>query len=239
MGELELRANPGLVLRLLGMAHGMPVGFRMSAISRFFVDRPYHPEPLVGGPDLEERLVSRLDAFDCVTFVESCWALARSRESSDFEARLRSLRYRDGRVEWGERNHYMSQWLERGEAAGLLERVLPDRWTDLDDPRSLSVVAGLPAVPWIPRGLALAELDTLRGTARTGDLVCFVSTRPDLDVFHVGLLVQTVSLLLRHASQARGQVVDEPLEDFLGRNETPGLLVARANDRDVPAGGGR
>lgn len=239
MDDRERRVDLGLVLRLLGMAHGMPVGFRMSTISRFFVDRPYLAEPLVGGPEQKERLVGRLDAFDCVTFVESVWALAHSRESTDFEARLRALRYRDGRVDWRERHHYMSQWLERGQAAGLLEPVLPDLWTDLGEPRSLSVVAGLPAVPWIPRGLALAELDALRGHARTGDLVCFVSTRSDLDVFHVGLLVQGVSLELRHASRAGGQVVDEPLADFLERNETAGLLVARAIDRDVPAGGGR
>ncbi len=241
MDDRKLRADPMLVIQVLGMTHGLPLPNRLGMIAGFFRDRPYVDDPLGGGPGGVERLVSRLDGFDCVTFAESVWALATSKEPADLEGRLRALRYRAGRLEWASRNHYMSQWIGRGEAAGRLIRVLPERWTDLGPPRTLSLVDGLPPVPWTPHGLPRSEVHRLREAAELGDLVCFLSTRDDLDVFHVGLLMNRGGgeLALTHASRSGGKVVAEPLEDFLERNETPGLLVARVTDDDGHLGGER
>ena len=192
----------------------------------------------MGGPDGGERLVSRLDGFDCVTFVETVWALSAAEGLDDLENGLRALRYRDGRVDWADRNHYTNQWIDRNARAGRLTRVLAERWEAVGAPRRLSALAGYPEVPWEPVCLPRDRVGELDGVARHGDLVAFVSARDDLDVFHVGLLVAAEPLRLRHAGRTAGRVVDEPLGDFLDRNETPGLLVARAAGV-APAGGGR
>ncbi len=239
MNERDPIANRAERVRLLSMTHGMPLDTRLGMLSGYFVGHPYLDEPLVGGRGVTERLVSRLDGFDCVTYAEAVWALAAARQPDDLEPALAALRYRRGRVDWGERNHYMGQWLARNEAAGRVRRVLPSRWRSLGEPRVLSVVRDLPAVEWEPFGLPAGEAPALADEARTGDLVCFLSTRPDLDVFHVGLLVAGEPLRLRHAGRSAGRVVDEPLGAFLERNETPGLLVARSTADDESTGGER
>ncbi len=203
---------------------------RLARISEHFLGRPYLSGPLRGSPTEPERLVSRLDGFDCVTFVESVIALARSEACEDFEPTLSELRYRRGRVEWLERNHYMSLWIERNAEAGAIRPVLTGRWIGEESPRTLSCLEGYPTLERRLEYLPVRRTEELSREARSGDVVCFVSTRDDLDTYHVGLLVGRVAPLpplLRHASRSAGRVVEEPLTDFLQRNETPGFLVAR------------
>lgn len=232
-GAVDHRADRAEVVRLLAMVHGQPLDVRLGALSAYLVGRPYLDRPLVGGPDEPERLVSRLDGFDCVTYVESVWALASASGPAEFEPALVALRYHQGRVEWSARNHYISQWLERNRQAGRVETVCAEPLVALERARTLAALPDYPAVDWTPRGLPRARVAELTGVARTGDLVGFVSTRGDLDTFHIGLLVAgtpvagTPRMRLRHAGRSAGRVVDEPLDEFLGRNETPGLLLGR------------
>jgi hypothetical protein len=200
---------------------------RLDTLGARLLGRPYLKSPLVGSAQEPERLVSRLDGFDCVTFVETVLALAVSRAPIHFEPALKALRYRRAQLAWEHRNHYMSQWLERNQAAGTLVRVMAHRWVEEGRPRELTALPDFPAQKRRLAYLPLERLDELAATARHGDLVCFVSERPELDCFHAGLLVAGESLGLRHASRSAGQVVEEPLASFLERNETPGLMLAR------------
>ncbi len=197
---------------------------RLDALSSALLGRPYLSGPLVGSPEEEELLVTRLDAFDCVTYVESVYALAASTGPEDFPARLALLRYHLGCVAWRARSHYTSDWLDRNVAQGLLRPLLEARW--VDEPRTLSVLAGYPVrtrpVRWLPVD-RVGEL-----AVEPGDFAGFVSTRDDLDTFHVGLLFPGEDEpWLRHASRTHGSVVQVPLSLFLSSNETPGVLVAR------------
>ena len=65
----------------------------------------------------------------------------------------------------------------------------------------------------IPRGTLLAN----KAQLANGDIVGFVTVRPNLDYFHVGFVAigKDGELLLRHASQSRHHVLDESLERFL------------------------
>jgi len=226
-----LRAGQGELERLLAQVDGVvDLESRLAVISEHLVGLPYVVGPLRGSPTEEERLVSRVDGFDCVTLVESVVAMAWSSVPEDFEAGLISLRYRGGQVQWLERNHYMSLWLDRNEDAGAVTRVLPERWVGEASARDLCCLEGFPRVEQHLAYLPLGRIEELFAVARSGDLICFVSTRGDLDTYHVGLLVQQpepLPPLLRHASRSAGQVVEESLPDFLQRNETPGVLVAR------------
>ncbi|MBN2798337.1 MAG: DUF1460 domain-containing protein [Deltaproteobacteria bacterium] len=201
-----------------------PLSARIELLSRSLLGRPYLTDPLIGGPEEEERWVDRADGFDCVTFVETVLAVALRPEAP--EEALRALRYRGGAVSWAERNHYAWDWFTRNEADGRLLRVLPERW--IGARRTLSLLAGYPAREVALRWLPVDPLAPLDEAVQTGDLVAFISSREDLDAFHMGLLVQsTDGLLLRHASRSRGAVVEQALVDFLSDNSTPGVLVAR------------
>lgn len=89
--------------------------------------RGYRHAPLDGDP-AQERLQAGFDRFDCVTFVETVLALARTAQSdrADFARysdALAALRYREGRPAYCARRHYFTDWLRAGIAAGELEDV--------------------------------------------------------------------------------------------------------------------
>ena len=229
------RADPRDLVRLLGMAHDLSaVEQRLDLLSAAFVGRPYLDRPLRGSPTEPETMVSRLDGFDCVTLVESVIALARSRVPADFERELVALRYDQGCVDWLARNHYMTLWTERNASAGVVCPVGVEHWSGETSVRRLSCLEGYPAIERSIAFLPVGAADQLGVWGRSGDVICFVSERDDLDTFHVGLLVRReLDPRLRHASRSAGRVVEQSLSEFLAANETPGMLVVRP----LPTGG--
>jgi hypothetical protein len=212
------------LLRLATRARSLPG--RLARLSEALLGRPYLAGPL-SGPGGPEVLVERLDAFDCVTFVESVLALGWSRRPEDYPQHLRALRYQGGALSWATRRHYTSAWLAENAAEGRLTPLLVERWHPQGPPRTLDLLAGYPALTWDPVALPAAELPTLARVAKAGDFVGFVTDRPDLDTFHVGLLVPGRPLGVRHASRSEGRVVEQPLAEFIARWEVSALLVAR------------
>lgn len=237
MGPEMVEAEPAEVARLLALARQAPdLPGRLERISGALMGRPYVVGSLVGGPDEPEVLVTRLDAFDCVTFCDSVIALATAASPAAFAARVTALRYHHAALGWSARNHYTHTWLARNVAAGLLVPLLPERWQDVGEPRTLDVLPGYPALPWQPRYLCWtpAHRAALEAEARDGDWLGFISHRPMLDTFHVGLLVRDGGLCVRHASRSRGRVIQEPLAQCMVDWDVPGLFVARPLDPSSP-----
>lgn len=196
----------------------------LDTLSAAWIGAPYLANPLIGGPSVPEALVTREDAFDCVTYVEAVLARAFSPEAP--ETALRALRYLHGEVSWEARNHYTTDWVERNVAAGFLRRILIE--AEVTETRTLSLLEGYPARSTEIRYIPMASLHLLDGHAQTGDFIAFLSSRADLDTFHVGMLVASpAGLRLRHASRSQGGVVEQSLWDFLAKNSTPGAIVAR------------
>lgn len=224
----EHDADPLEVERLLALAaEASDLSARMAVISAALMGRPYAVGSLVGGPDEPERLVTRLDAFDCVTYSDAVLALATAADPAGYAARILALRYHRGQLSWSSRNHYTHSWLERNVGAGLLAPVLLALWHSQGPPRTLDILEGYPALPWRPRYLPWSRRASLEACARTGDWVGFISRRPRLDTFHVGLLVAEGELSVRHASRSRGRVIQEPLAACMVDWDVPGLLLAR------------
>lgn len=76
--------------------------------------------PYIGGTLDEgesEKLVINFDKFDCVTFQETCSALAMDAKSpktsfTNFKSKLESLRYHDGKNSgYASRLHYSTDWI--------------------------------------------------------------------------------------------------------------------------------
>jgi len=106
------------------------IGALMQTIGRHFRARPY----LAGTLDIPrpETLVVRFDGFDCVTFVETVLALARSAQANDstyagFARRLVEQRYRGGGpVGYCGRLHYFTDWLADNAERGLVRPLGED-----------------------------------------------------------------------------------------------------------------
>jgi len=203
----------------------------MESISGRFLEYPYVANGLIGSANTPEVFNDSLHGFDCVTYIESVMALAYSGNAGNFSSILKKLRYEDGKVAWNRRNHYMTQWLRNNIRSGLIDRVASRKQTNHKE-RVLSVVPGLP--PRRARFSCIPKrgLKSVRSEMQTGDLIFFASTRPQLDVFHCGIVVRKgTGVFLRHASRSQGGVVEQELDSFLKQNRMAGVILARPVER--------
>jgi hypothetical protein len=178
----------------------------------------YQSDTLIGGPWRSEKFVVRDDAFDCVTFCETVLAASIATNRSEFDSVLRTVRYHNGIVAWGERNHYFFEWCQHNVENNTC------RWIPIvgavDIEKTVDSQKGISkrrfAMRVIPSSVFLAN----RNKLERGDIVGFVSRQPNLDFFHTGFIAfgKTGALLLRHASKSRHRVLDERIEQFVTAN---------------------
>ena len=124
--------------------------------------------------------------FDCVTFCETVLAAAIAGNRSQFDSVLRSIRYHNGTVAWRERNHYFFEWCQHNVDNNTCHWVHLDGAIDIN--KTVDSQPGLGkrrfAMSVIPSTGFLAN----SGKLKRGDIVGFVSRRPDLDYFHTGFV---------------------------------------------------
>ncbi len=205
--------------------------------------QPYRTSPLGEGAGRDPDPRFRLDAFDCVTLVETALALGASTSTEEAAARLDGIRYA-GAPSWEARLHYVeSQWLPALVAGGWLEPVTAavagararpatkvlDAATWARAERAGRVVPGLPPER-LPLGtfaldvVPLAQVPEIADRIPHGTVLLVVrEDRPDRPsrVTHMGLVVAAPDgrRRVRHASDVPGvlRVRDEPLAAFLAR----------------------
>jgi len=201
---------------------------RVERICETLEGYPYQTDPLGGGPAQTEEFRVCLHAFDCVTFTESVTALASTTREKEFMNFLRHLRYRDGVVDYFQRLHYMTDWIDANCAAGRILRLVPALLPEKEWPRVLSALPALGERPVVVRGWPKATFRRIRPFIRSGDLAFFVSLRKNLDYFHTGVLLRRhVHILLAHAGKSRGSVVIMPVEAFLKEHRMSGVTIVR------------
>lgn len=106
-----------------------PIGEVMQAIGLTFSKKPYLEGTLDAPPT--EKLVVRLDGFDCVTYVETLLAMARGLKEQDtsytgFARRLAEIRYRASQpMGYCSRLHYFSDWIRDNDRTRFVEDVTP------------------------------------------------------------------------------------------------------------------
>ena len=212
-------------------------------------------QPYVAGTldESPEQLRIYLTRTDCIIFVETCLALARTaKEGGDFQAfanEIRQSRYREGRIEaYADRLHYTTEWARQGEARGVLQDVTralggeplarpinymssqPDSYPLMDDPAAIRAVEdriNLETRYYIPKSKIAGALSDIR----SGDIICLVSSVEGLDISHVGLaLVENGKVKLFHASTGTMKVTEDSrtLQEYLsGRSSIIGIQVLR------------
>jgi hypothetical protein len=203
------------------------ISAKIKYLSSRLIGLPYLVNPLIGSLHVPEQLVARFDGFDCVTYVETILALSLARGLDQFADRLREIRYLDGEVEWSHRLHYTTDWAAYHIGRGFLRDMTIGEDTVVRE-RTLSLIQGLP-----PKNISLRYYPKDRYPSMSrwltdGDLVYFLSTRRDLDIFHVGLIFRDgEQLLIRHARHMRHRVLEQPLADFMRVVKSPGFMINR------------
>jgi hypothetical protein len=204
---------------------------RIDVLSQSLVGQSYRSDSLVGSADTAEVFKAWFDGFDCVTYIETILALSRASGADTFARWLRTIRYERGRVQWQSRNHYIALWIRNNLSNKIVNVVAIPAIPILIRERVLNVIPGL-----APQRVRL-ECTPKRAVPRlaphlqTGDLMFFVSTRKNLDVFHAGIIVRDGKrVLMRHASRSQGAVVEQELTCFLKTNRMTGVIVTRPQE---------
>jgi hypothetical protein len=248
MRVLPVRCRFALIHGLAGLALGITVGLgiaeatqahltpaaltqRIVAISARYRGARYRRDPLGEGPagTVDRDPLICTTGVDCQTYVEQVLAEAIAPRPTDVLSCLTRIRYRDGVVGFGTRNHYMvSDWLPRNrwlvhdvtdEVGGNRTRPMEkriDRAAFFRAHGAPELGRGIPPersrTSYIPR----AALPAVAARIPTAAVLIWVQDRPGIIAAHCGFAIRDArgALLLRHASERLGRVIDEPLLAF-------------------------
>ena len=214
----------------------MDIANRIDFLSTQFLDTDYAESTLVGDKDTPEVFVINLRGVDCLTFVEYIEAMRLSDSFPAFESNLRKVRYRYGTVEFANRNHFFTDWIEHNdefvddvtEKIGGQNAVKVKKTLNEKEDGSF-FLAGIQPVP---REIICIPSDSIDDSVlsnlRTGDYAGIYSPFKGLDVSHTGIIIKREnSLYLRHASYQREyqKVVDQDFKDYM--TGKPGMIILR------------
>ena len=232
-GSLGIQQLDALLARA---AEIKDISGRIDFLSGQFTGISYKDGTLIGDQYTREELVIDLAGVDCFTFIDYVEAMRRSGSFAAFKDNLRNVRYRDGVVAYKNRNHFFSDWIVHN--AGFIADVTAQ--TGAGKARTVSKILNaaengrqlLPGIApesrkvcYIP---AEAVDDALLHRLQSGDYLGIYSTRNDLDVSHVGIVIRKgAGIFFRHASSQEKyrQVVDQDLKTYLLHK--PGVVILR------------
>jgi hypothetical protein len=222
---------------LRSVRHLRTTGERLKALSSQLLGYPYITHPLTGSADSPEVFTVSLEGFDCVTYIETALALAMAASVSEFVEIIRHLRYKNGRIEWRRRNHYMTGWIKNNARRGFVRNITRGKYT-IGKTRTLGLLKDLPSKTVTFKCFPKKNFSRIANHLADGDLIFFVSTRRKLDVFHAGLLFREgEQIILRHASRSQGGVAEQPLEEFLQKNRMAGFILVRPREKPLAVKG--
>ncbi len=232
-----------------------PIGEIMTVLGERFARSPY-AAGMLDEPD-EEKLICRLDAFDCVTFVEGTLAMARAIKRQDYDYQtyanlIRDQRYRDGQMDgYCSRLHYFTEWIADNERRRNVKDVTEEIGGEPFDktisfmsehrasyPRFAENDSLYQCIRKAEAGLRDMELfyipqDRIAETydkLRAGDVIATATHIEGLDVTHTGLVYDQADGTkgLLHASTSGGVKVSPDLQSYVqGVEVTIGIIVAR------------
>ena len=193
-----------------------PVTEIITAYANMLLDTPY-----VGGT-LEnsegEKLVINVDELDCMTFVETVYALTRTTLNGryswlDFAHNLENLRYRGGAMDgYASRLHYFSDWVIDNQHRGNVREITRDFDGIRDMVRTINFMSqNRDKYPALADSLTYEKIKSVEigyrqhkfayikstgfnnkkfvSVANSGDIIAMVTKTDNLDVAHLGLVI--------------------------------------------------
>ena len=225
---------------MLAAASAMPgLPARIDFISARFLGVSYGASTLIGSPEVPEVLVINLQEVDCFTYLDYVESMRLSRTFSEFRFHLRRLRYKSGKVAYGARRHFFTDWAASVRVQDVTGAIGGERATAVS--KTLNRKGGgsiLPGIPPIGRKIVFIPADRLDAWAldglRTGDYVGIYAPAEGLDVSHVGICIRRENrILLRHASSIAQKVIDQDFKPYI--EGKPGIVVLRPRTPASPA----
>lgn len=234
-----------------------PLGVVMQALGLRLQGAPYVAGMLDATP--AETLLTPLDRFDCVLFVESVLALAQGVVLGDttlegFRQRVAQLRYRNGQIGgYCSRLHYFTDWIDDNARRGIVRDITQElggqpmrrRIRFMSTHRALyprlAADSTWQCLQRVEKALSSRERFVLPrdqvprvvSQLQPGDMVAFVARDTTLDVVHVGLVYVGLDGRrgLLHASPQGGVKVSPDLQKYVQNNPAQmGIVVARPID---------
>lgn len=231
LAALPAEAAEARIAKLIDDAKGLAtISQRIAFISRALRGTTYRGYTLVGGPRRPEKFVVRDDAFDCVTFCETVLAAAMTHDIGEFEQALRTIRYHNGEIAWRERNHYYFEWSQHNIDNNVCRPVVMEGAVDIA--KVVDMQEGLDKRRFAMRVIPTNVFFAHKAALQSGDIIGFVSRRPNLDYFHVGFIAfgDKKELLLRHASRSHHRVLDEHMDNFTIVNRVKYVTLLRPQE---------
>jgi Protein of unknown function (DUF1460) len=246
--------NENTIKQLLSNPKETSLAKTLLQIGKTFEGVPYEGGTLEGP---EEKLVCKIDAFDCYTFVENVLAISLTKVGKEkhfdrYMEHLQSLRYREGKIEgYTSRIHYFLEWAKLAQKNKILHDLTPVFGSKIDKkinfmsknrhyyPSFAKDNEVLQEVLEMEKGVAKygfylipkADFKTFKQLIKDGDIIAFTSATPGLDVNHEGFAIwQNNDLYLLHASAEKKKVVlsEETLESYLFRiKKHSGIMLLR------------
>ena len=182
--------------------------------ARKFLGTPYVAHTLEAD---QEVLTINVHQLDCLTFIETLYALTRATLQGryswrDYAANIENVRYRGGKMgDYSSRIHYISEWIIDNHVRGNLVEVTPDlphadymvknidymtRHTDSyrqlkDDSAMVEKIRHFELrnhrFPYLKRSWLNDK--AVKAALRSGDFVSLVTKADGLDVSHNGIIV--------------------------------------------------
>lgn len=204
-----------------------------------------------------EDLIINFREMDCIIFVENCLALSRmlrypNPDMDCFERELRLIRYRNGVINaYPSRLHYTSDWIFDNVKKGIIEDIThalggqkfkPDlyfmsknsqKYTHLkDNPEAVKEIEAIEqeinkreSYYFIPK----QDIGEHQSLIKNGDIICFTTSTPGLDISHVGIACRHKGqLTFIHASLTAKKVIINPesLIDYCNKiKSNTGIIV--------------
>ena len=206
--------------------------------------RPYADPPSGAGAEVVSLNV---DAFECVSFVESSLAVARcvwlqTPTATCFSQEIATIRYRDGRIDgFASRLHYFEDWLGDNARRGhmtLMAKDLggeiitrhtayltdhPAAFPALKDPETFRRISAMEhRLSTTPTPIVMREMiGAVEPRLLDGDIIAVTTRRSNILVRHAGLvqLGANHEVHMLHASSAHHRVTrtKETLAEYVNR----------------------
>jgi D-alanyl-D-alanine carboxypeptidase/D-alanyl-D-alanine-endopeptidase (penicillin-binding protein 4) len=222
---------------------------RVVAIAKASLGTPYADGPLGEGPGAAhdpDPLID-LSRVDCVTFVEQVLALAAGSTYAEATDVLQQIRYKNGEIDYGTRNHFfIADWIRNNafarDVTGALGVACTEETRTIGRRKFFELTKApeyLDGAADLPMTLSYApESAAVQADAKIPDvaLVVFIGKPKWLFASHCGLYVRENGVgMLYHASSVKNEVIAVPFADYVqGNGKIVGFTVYVIEGAKVP-----
>jgi hypothetical protein len=230
--------SPGLTVenvdRVLEELHGREPGYheRLVALAKLTLGTPYGDGPLGEGPGAKHDPdpIVDLGRVDCVTYVEQILALAAEDTYAAAVDVLQQIRYHNGAIDYGTRNHFfIADWIRNNtfardvtgslNVACVQETRTIGRRKFFELTKAPEYLADAHDEPLTLSYVAVSTASQVEPAIPSPALIVFIGKPTWLFASHCGFFIRENGQgLLYHASSVGNEVVAVPFDEYLNTN---------------------